>query len=87
MRSMILLFALAPMMLLALDAASAQTDVAPAATSQPPEWCGFHDKSGARVRCGFVTQQDCEKALDDAKDAVCMPDPEFARNRPRNLTA
>jgi hypothetical protein len=67
MRSVIWLFALAPA-LLAFNAAY---------------WCGFLDKAGAQVRCGFVSQQDCEKALGDAKDAVCMPDPAFALNERR----
>jgi hypothetical protein len=58
-----------------LTPASAQSAGAP-----PPagEWCGFLDKSGARVRCGFVSRSDCLHALGDSKDAICIPDPEFA---------
>jgi hypothetical protein len=77
MRSVIWLFALAPA-LLAFNAASAQSGPPPA--GEAAHWCGFLDKAGAQVRCGFVSQQDCEKALGDAKDAVCMPDPAFALN-------
>jgi len=45
-------------------------------------WCGFHDKNGSRVRCGFSSLDECKKTMDTAgvKDAVCMPDPSFAAN-------
>jgi len=46
------------------------------------EWCGFIDKAHAMVRCGFSSLDECKKTMDakDAKDAVCMPDPSFARS-------
>ena len=78
MRSAIFLFVLLPALLPGLNAASAQSA---GSTPGATEWCGFHDKSGARVRCGFVSKSDCLHALDDSKDAVCMPDPEFAFDR------
>ena len=45
-------------------------------------WCGFLDKQGSQVRCGFSSLDECKKTMDaqDAKDAVCMPDPSFAKN-------
>ena len=42
------------------------------------EWCGFVDKSGSRVRCGFSSLAECKHTLGDKKDAVCMPSPSFA---------
>ncbi|HEY2757127.1 MAG TPA: hypothetical protein VGJ01_15490 [Pseudolabrys sp.] len=54
------------------------------AASSPPDnasqYCGFHDKAGAEVQCGYSNVQDCEKALDNDKDAVCVPDPAFGFN-------
>ena len=46
------------------------------------EWCGFLDKTGSRVRCGFSSLDECKKVMDTtgAKDPVCMPDPSFAQN-------
>ncbi len=42
------------------------------------EWCGFQDKTGSRVRCGFSSLAECKQAVGDGKDAVCMPSPSFA---------
>ena len=55
------------------DAASPPPDNA-------PQWCGFHNKAGADVNCGYSNIQDCKKALGDDKDAVCVPDPAFGFN-------
>jgi hypothetical protein len=64
--------ALAVAALLAMPAASAQ------------EWCGFHQKAGARVHCGYSSRQVCEEALTGKADkkekkastvVVCKPDP------------
>jgi hypothetical protein len=44
------------------------------------EWCGFLDKKGSRVRCGFSSLEECKQAVGDKKGAFCMPDPGFARN-------
>jgi hypothetical protein len=41
-------------------------------------WCGFHDKTGAAVRCGFTTLSQCHDRL-GSKDTICVMDPEFAR--------
>jgi hypothetical protein len=57
-----------------------------AATMSPAradEWCGFIDKAGAPVRCGFSSLTECKQALGDKKDAYCMPDPTFAGNEHR----
>ena len=42
------------------------------------EWCGFVDKAGAQVRCGFSSLAECQQTIGDKKDAYCMPDPAFA---------
>jgi hypothetical protein len=42
------------------------------------EWCGFLDKDGSRVRCGFSSLDECKQTIGDKKDAYCMPDPNFA---------
>src|SRR5262245_49080971 len=69
-------------------AAFAAPASSPAASSAngTSEWCGFHDKAGAQVTCGYSNLDDCKKALGGNKDAVCMPDPAFAREeRPGGL--
>lgn len=48
------------------------------APAHADEWCGFLDKSGSRVRCGFSNLAQCKQSLGDNKDAVCMPSPSFA---------
>jgi len=51
------------------------------AASVPPahaqEWCGFFDRDNSRVRCGFTSVEQCKQALGE-KNAICIPDPEFA---------
>ncbi|MBS0536342.1 MAG: hypothetical protein JSR72_20010 [Proteobacteria bacterium] len=42
------------------------------------EWCGFKDKSGSQVRCGYSHLSDCKQAEHD-KAALCVPDPSFAQ--------
>ena len=42
------------------------------------EWCGFVDKAGARVQCGFSSLAECKQALGDPKNGYCIPDPTFA---------
>jgi len=46
------------------------------------EWCGFKDKAGARIHCGYSSLQEC-KELTGKKNAVCMPDPAFAQQERR----
>jgi len=65
-----------------LSAAAATSTVsAPAdatsATASPagwPQWCGFHNKVGDRVRCGYSSESDCKRALGEP-DAICILDP------------
>jgi hypothetical protein len=64
------LLAIAAVTCLAATISSARAD----------EWCGFIDKAGAPVRCGFSSASECKQALGDKKDAYCMPDPTFAGN-------
>jgi hypothetical protein len=51
--------------------------VAATAPAHAALWCGFHDKTGAVVKCGFLTAADCHSKL-GSKNTICMPDPEFA---------
>lgn len=37
-------------------------------------WCGFHDKAGARVRCGFSSEAQCRQTL-GPKGTICIIDP------------
>jgi hypothetical protein len=43
------------------------------------DWCGFHQKAGARVHCGYSSLQYCKRALTDKKKGdkgvTCLPDP------------
>ncbi len=48
--------------------------------AQAEEWCGFLDKQGSHVRCGFSSLEECKQAVADKKDGYCMPDPGFAKN-------
>ena len=50
---------------------------ATAAPASAEEWCGFHDKPGSRVRCGYSSAAECKDNV-VGKDAVCMPSPYFA---------
>jgi hypothetical protein len=53
--------------------------------SGPPasaaDWCGFQQKAGSRVQCGFSSLQQCKQALVDKKNGdktvTCLPDPAF----------
>ncbi len=44
-------------------------------------WCGFLDKAGSAVHCGYSSLAECKQSLGDQKDAVCMPSPSFAKTR------
>ncbi len=55
------------------------TLAASTAPASAAEWCGFHDKAGAKLRCGYSSLDECKQQLSD-KNAVCMPSPSFARN-------
>jgi hypothetical protein len=55
------------------------------AAGNAQEWCGYHQKAGARVHCGYSSRQVCQPALSGKSDAkkekktttavVCKPDP------------
>jgi hypothetical protein len=49
------------------------------------EWCGFLDKDGSRVRCGFSSLDECKQTIGGKKDAYCMPDPNFAARGRANV--
>jgi len=50
-------------------------------TASAQDWCGFHQKAGSRVKCGFSSLQQCKQALANKKTGdkavTCMPDPAF----------
>ena len=50
-------------------------------------WCGFIDKAHAQVHCGYSSIAECKQATGDKKDAVCLPDPSFAKYEGRRLAA
>jgi hypothetical protein len=56
-----------------------------AATSTPPvsgpEWCGFHNKAGDRVRCGYSSEADCKQGVGEP-GAICIVDPYLTEDRP-----
>jgi hypothetical protein len=45
-----------------------------------PAWCGFHDKAGDRVRCGYSSESECRQAV-GGPDAICIVDPYVTENR------
>jgi hypothetical protein len=50
-------------------------------TASAADWCGFQQKAGSRVQCGFSSLQQCKQALTDKKNGdkgvTCLPDPAF----------
>ena len=57
----------------------ASTLAVSAAPATAQEWCGFKDKAGAQVHCGYSSAAECKQLL-PGKNTVCMPDPSFAEN-------
>jgi len=43
-------------------------------------WCGFKDKPGSRVRCGYSSESDCRQAV-GGTGAICIVDPYLTENR------
>jgi hypothetical protein len=56
-------------------------------SARAEEWCGFLDKEHSQVRCGYSSATECRQSLSDNKDAVCIPDPSFAKYEDRNFAA
>ena len=48
------------------------------------EWCGFVDREHSKVRCGYSSVEQCKQSIGD-KNAICIPDPEFASARTHKL--
>jgi len=50
-----------------------------AGVASAQDWCGFHQKAGSRVHCGYSSLQHCKRALTDKKKGdkgiTCLPDP------------
>ena len=75
-----LLFGLA-----AADAmAAAPTPGQPSAASGGLAWCGFKDKPGSRVRCGYSSESDCKHGI-GGPGAICIVDPYLTENRQERL--
>jgi hypothetical protein len=69
-----------------LSLAGAGALAASTAPVRAEEWCGFHDKAGAQVRCGYSSLDECKHKLGD-KNTVCLPSPSFASDgRRRAIT-
>lgn len=66
----------------ALAAAEPQTSTpaTPVSSANGPEWCGFKDEMGSRVRCGYSSKADCQQAV-GGPGAVCIVDPYLTENR------
>ena len=60
---------------IALAALAAALSIGAPARAQ--EWCGFQDKTGAVIKCGYSSLAQCRQQA-GTKDTVCMPDPDFA---------
>jgi len=43
-------------------------------------WCGFKDKQGSRVRCGYSSESDCKQAV-HGPGAICIVDPYLTERR------
>jgi hypothetical protein len=72
-------------LLLSLVAAAAFAASIPPARAE--HWCGFVDVEHSQVHCGYSTMAECKEATGDKKDAVCLPDPSFAKYQGRQLAA
>lgn len=48
--------------------------VAAGSAVQGPAWCGFKDKAGSKVRCGYSSESDCRQAIGEP-GAICIVDP------------
>jgi hypothetical protein len=56
-------------------------------SARAEHWCGFIDQEHAQVNCGYSSIAECKQATGDKKDAVCLPDPSFAKFEGRQLAA
>ena len=68
-----------------LGLAMAASVFASISSARAQEWCGFLDKEHSQVRCGYSSLDECKQSLGD-KNAICIPDPDFAA-RFRRATA
>lgn len=50
------------------------------AAAQGPAWCGFKDKAGSAVRCGYSSESDCKQAVGEP-GAICIVDPYLTERR------
>jgi hypothetical protein len=69
-------FGLAAADALAASPAPAQ----PAAAAGGLAWCGFKDKPGSRVRCGYSSESDCKQDV-GGPGAICIVDPYLTERR------
>jgi hypothetical protein len=67
----------------AAGAVTSNPSVSSAAASAPADglaWCGFKEKAGSRVRCGYSSESDCKQAVGEP-GAICILDPYLTENR------
>lgn len=60
--------------------AASPTPAGPAAAAGGLAWCGFKDKPGSRVRCGYSSESDCKQGV-GGTGAICIVDPYLTENR------
>ena len=60
--------------------AATPTPAQPAAAAGGLAWCGFKDKPGSRVRCGYSSESDCRQGVGDP-GAICIVDPYLTERR------
>ena len=64
--------------------AASPTPAQPAAAAGGLAWCGFKDKPGSRVRCGYSSESDCKQGV-GGPGAICIVDPYLTDNRQRRI--
>jgi hypothetical protein len=69
-----------------LAATTASPDSAAASTPPPggPAWCGFKEKVGSRVRCGYSSEGKCKQAIGEP-GAICIVDPYLTEDDRRGM--
>jgi hypothetical protein len=64
--------------------AASPTPAPPTAAAGGLAWCGFKDKPGSRVRCGYSSESDCRQGVGDP-GAICIVDPYLTERRRLNV--
>jgi hypothetical protein len=81
-------FVSAAVLMLGLAAADAMaaspTPGQPTAAAGGLAWCGFKDRPGSRVRCGYSSESDCKQGI-GGSCAICIVDPYLTEYRPSRV--